>query len=467
MKTSPRLLALAAVVALAFAGLGCKGTDPAVAERLKPVTIKYWRVFDGSDSFRGIIEKYRLLHPNVTIDYRLLSYDEYEKAVLGAMAEGRGPDVFSLHNTWLTAWQPRLLAAPAVITVPVGEVKSTGIQKETVYSLKSVPGPTVASVKNTFVDGVSSDVVLPTEQSDPRLPPKPEVYGLPLSMDNLALFYNRDLLNNAGLAQPASDWQTFQEHVKKLTKLDETGAIIQSGAAIGAADNVERGADVLSLLMMQNGAMMADENGQATFDKYPPELVGRPLPPGAEALVFYADFANPEKEVYTWNNKMPNSVQAFAAGHTAYFFGYAYHLPAIRNLAPKLNFAVAPFPQISGNSQVNFANYWVEVVSRHTEHPDEAWDFLMFAAREENAALYLKATGKPTAHRSLVNSQLNDLNLAAFAAQAPSSKSWYHGSDARATEQAFLEMIRQTLSREADPARLVELAATKVNQTVK
>lgn len=461
-----RAAAAAAVLSLVFGGFGCKAVDPQVAERIKPITLKYWRVFDGSDAFAGVISKYRQLHPNVIIDYKMFSYDEYEKALLSAIAEGSGPDILSLHNSWMRRWQPRLLPAPAVISIPFREITGT-IKKEETYTLRNEAGPSLASVKNDFVDGVYDDIVIPTPQEDPRLPPADLVYGLPLSVDSMVLFYNRDLLNNAGLAQPAADWKTFQDQVKKLTKLDETGAIIQSGAALGTADNVERSSDILSALMMQNGAVMNDQNGQAAFDKYPPEMAGRPLPPGAEALVFYTDFANPEKEVYSWNDKMPDSLQAFADGHTAYFFGYAYDLPLIRNLSPKLNFGIAHFPQIEGNNPVYFANYWIEAVSKQTAHPNEAWDFLMFLTNASNAPNYLKATRKPTALRSLVNSQLDDLDLSAFASQAPYAKSWYHGTDAQATEEAFQAMIRQALSREADPKRIVELAATKVNQTIK
>jgi len=455
------------VSVLAFSGFGCKGVNEDIASLIQPFELNVWRVFDGTDSFRDIIDAYRRANPHITVNYRKLSFEEYEDELLNALAEGRGPDIMSLHNTWLPAWQTRLLAAPPSLKLSLREVKGT-LKKEAVYSVITKPGPSLQSVKNDFVDGVFDDVVLLTPQSDPRLPPVPEVYGLPMALDTLVMYFNRDLLSNAGIAQPASDWKTFQEHVKLLTRLDETGAIIQSGAAIGGSVNVERSFDILSLLMMQNGAQMTDPNsGQAIFDRIPPEMTGRPEPPGAEALTFYTDFANPEKEVYTWNDLMPGSLQAFVNGQTAYFFGYSYHLNAIRNANEDLNFGIAAFPQIEGNNPVNYANYWVETVSKLTTHPDEAWDFVMFATRADNAQSFLKQTRKPTALRALVNTQLEDLDLSVFASQAPTAKNWYHGTNAQATEKAFLDMIRQTLSREAEPKRIVELAATKVNQTIK
>ncbi len=462
----PAILLISVVTLLLTAGFGCKGVSKEVAQASKPFTLKYWRVFDDSDTISDAINAYRALHPNVTISYRKLRYDEYQKAVLDALAEDKGPDIFSLHNTWIREWQPRLVAAPPVVTVPFREIQGT-IKKEAVTVLRQLPGPSIKSLANDFVDVVSGDVVIPTEQADPRAPLVPKIYGLPLSVDTMVMYYNRDILNASGITQPATHWREFQEQVKKITKLDEVGTIIQSAAAIGTADNVERSTDILSVLMMQNGTQMADENGMATFDRYTPETSGQPLTPGAAALVFYHDFANPEKEVYTWNDKMPGSLEAFAEGRVAYFFGYAYHLPAIRAMSPKLNFAIAGFPQIEGNKPINYANYWVEVVSKKTLHRDEAWDFVQFLTKAEMAQRYLTKTNKPTALRSLVNGQLESLDLSVFASQVPTSKSWYHGLDAAATEKALGDMIKQMQEVDADPLKIVELGATKVNQTIK
>lgn len=458
--TIPLLMAV-----LLFAGFGCRGVSKEVEEASKPFTLKYWRVFDDEDVFRPIIAKYNAMHPNVRVEYRKFRYDEYERELLNAIAEGSGPDIMTLHNTWMGEWQPRLLPVPSVMTVPYIELQGA-IKKEKVTVLRQVPGITIRQLANDFVDAVSDDAVLMTEQEDPRAPLVPRIYGLPLFVDTMALCYNKDLLNRAGIPEPAEDWRTFQEHAKIMTKLDEVGTIIESAAAIGTADNVERSSDMLALLMMQNGAQMVSEDGVATFDRYPPELAGRPYPPGAEALIFYTDFANPTKEVYTWNDKMPDSFSAFVSGQTAYFFGYSYHLEQIRLSNPDLNFGIANFPQIEGNAPINSANYWLEVVSDKTEHPDEAWEFIQYITAAAQAQTYLQATKRPTALRGLINSQLEDLDLSVFASQLPNARSWYKGTDAPAIEEAFDEMIRQALADEADPAKIVELGATKVNQTM-
>ena len=99
-------------------------------------------------------------------------------------------------------------------------------------------------------------------------------------------------------------------------------------------------------------------------EQIPENLRFRRTNPAADAVRFYTDFADPGKEVYTWNKNMPNSLEAFILGKTAFFFGYAYHLPTIKSRAPKLNLSIVKLPQIAGNPEINFANYWLETVSR-------------------------------------------------------------------------------------------------------
>jgi ABC-type glycerol-3-phosphate transport system substrate-binding protein len=458
------LVSLTAI--LLFTGVSCGGGDEDLAELTKPFTLEYWRVFDDKDAFKEIVAAFQAQHPHIRVNYRQFRYDEYERELLNAISEDRGPDIFSIHNTWMNEWQPRLLPVPASLSIPYTELKGS-LKKEKVTTIRSVPGITIRQLANDFIDTVSYDVIIPTEQTDPRAPLIPRIYGLPLSVDTMVLYYNRDILNSSGLAKPASHWQEFQEHVKKITRLDEAGNIIQPATSLGTQGNVDRAADILAVLMMQNGSQMTDENGIATFDRIPEALSGRTTPPAAEALVFYTDFANPAKEVYTWNEKMPDGLKAFIAGKTAYFFGYSYHLPQIRLQNSELNFGIAPLPQIEGNQPINFANYWVEVVSNKTDHPDEVWDFLQFMTSADQATKYLNRTGKPTALRSLISSQLEDIDLSVFASQLPTSTTWYRGSDAEATEGIMNDMITQMLTEEEpDPVKIIELGATKVNQTI-
>ena len=261
--------------------------------------------------------------------------------------------------------------------------------------------------------------------------------------------------------------EEFQKDVKALTRQDEQGTIIQSGIALGASSNIERYTDILSLLMMQNGTDMLDEGGGAAFNRVP-RGGSRDYAPGAEAVRFYTDFANPIKEVYTWNKSMPNSLEAFVEGKLAMFLGYSYHMPMIKTRAPRLNFGISKMLQIEGNPQeINFANYWVETASVKSEYTQEAWDFILYAAKEENVQSYLNKAKKPTALRSLVDMQSADPDLEVFASQALTATNWYRGKDYNAAEVIIGEMIDEVLSDPEKITKAMNSAASKVQQTIR
>lgn len=464
MKTRFKPFAFFAVISLlVLTGQGCLGGGGSQTATLPTVELEYWRVFDGKDTFDPVIDAYRAQHPNVRINYRKLRFDEYEEELVRAFAEGRGPDIFSVHNTWMREYQDLMMPMPESVTIIQQEQRGT-VRREVVTVAVEKPTISQKTLNADYVEAVPEDVVLPY-QPDPRSAAQNRIYGLPLSVDTLALYYNRDLLDAAGIAVPPSTWTEFQQNVTDLTAINEAGDVLQSGAAMGTAENVERAADILSLLMLQTGTQMTDERGRIAFNTIPSD-VPEGVFPGLNALEFYTDFANPTKEVYTWNDSFPNSFDAFANGETAFFLGYSYHAPLIRTAAPKLNFAVAPAPQIANSREVNFANFWVEGVSAQTENSDWAWDFLMFAADEENVALHLSEAGKPTALRSLIDDQVEDEDLGPFAQQLLTAESWYKGSDAEAMEDAFKDMIKDfRAGTYEDPADALDLAAEKVAQT--
>jgi ABC-type glycerol-3-phosphate transport system substrate-binding protein len=454
------LFLLLVFVVTAGAGCSSKSNQP-VQQDLQPITLNYWRVWDGPDDFRPIIDAYNKSQPNITINYRKLGYDEYEAALLDAWAEDRGPDIFSIQNTWIRKYQTKIAPMPDSITMVRPALKGT-FKKEVVGEVQSKKSISLSEIKQNFVDTVAPDVIISSEG-------KEKVYGLPLFIDTLAMYYNKDLLNNAGIPELSAYWnQDFQQQVKKLTKQDVRGELIQSGVALGGSKNIERSSDILSALMMQNGAIMMEGNA-VTFNKIPASFRDREgYNPGIDAIRFYSDFANPAKEVYSWNSSLDNSLQHFINGKLGIFFGYSYHLPMIQSQAPKLNFGIAKFPQIEGNpTEANTANYWVETASAKTKYPNEAWDFIQFmTTKPEQAKLYLDSVHKPTALRTLLKDQLLDDSLKIFASQVLTARNWYRGKDVISAEGAMNEMIDAVITNTEDIESVVNLAVNRIQQTI-
>ncbi|MFH1077659.1 MAG: extracellular solute-binding protein [Patescibacteria group bacterium] len=453
-----------------LAGQGCtKGLDSATQAASKRTDLTIWSVVDDVDVYQDIISDYRALHPYVTVNYRRFRLEEYEDALVNALAEDRGPDIFLVHDTWISKYLSKIEPMPLQTTTAFQRVVGT-LKKETTYVLESEPSISVRSYKTNYPDAVIKDTVRTVNVStDPeKRQLEQRIVAVPMSVDTLAMYVNKDLLNAAGIATVPKDWATFQQVIPRLVKQDTQGNLLQSGAALGTAYNVERMSDILSALMMQNGAEMSAEDGSPTFALIPPALKDvREEPPAYQALSFYTDFANPSKEVYTWNAAQPDSYQAFIQGKTAFFFGYSYHLPYIRAQAPKLNLGIAALPQIEGNPVMNMANYWTWTVSKKTKNRDLAWNFLNFMIKPAEATKYLTEAKRPAAEKSLLTAQLENEDVGVFAAQVLTAKSWYLGNDPGAMEDAFKMMVDNVLNGVEEIPTAIKNAQQKISQTVK
>jgi len=438
-------------------GLSCKCFTPP-APTPAPIELNYWGVWDDSDNLSQVFADFEALHPNIKITYKKFRYAEYEQKLLEGWAADQGPDIYSIPATWIQKYQDKILPMPSNVKLVFQETNTTLGKTETQNVVRQLPTISLADLKQNYVNTVNDDVVINNT-----------IYGLPYSLDSLVLYYNRDLLDAAQVALPPATWTDMAEAVKKITKVDKDNKLSQSAIALGTADNVNQFFDITSLIMMQNGTQMTS-GGRASFQNAsandPTYL------PGLQALLFYTDFANPIKEVYTWNNQQPNSFDAFVSGKTAMFIGYSYYEPLIKAQAPKLNYGIAPMPQIQGTAKpVNYTDYWVETVSHKTiNDPDKvnaAWGFLNFASSQDEVAKYLDKTKKPAALRSLIDKQKQDPDISVFANQTLTATHWYHGKDVLKAGDIFKDMIKNMASVTDlnNQIPIINQAANLINQT--
>lgn len=452
---SPIIILILCLLVITTTGFGCKGGSQKAKEAAKPVTLNWWRVEGSSDDVQPLIADYKNLRPHITINVRQIREEELEQTLIQALADGRAPDIVSLPNTWLKGWQHRLSPLPPSITIPQLELAGT-IKKEPRWVLKEIPSLDFKTLRSRYVDVVINDVYIDNQ-----------IYGLPLNLDTLIVFYNIDLLTAAQFPQAPANWTEFKDAVQKITRLDKQGRLLQNGAALGTADNLPYAFDILSTLMLQNSTpMMTTDNSRASFNE-PITIQDQSYYPGVDALRFYTDFANPTKETYSWSTEQPSAREAFAAGRLGFLFGYWRDLPTLKAMAPRIRIGVANFPQIEGSLQpAYYANYYVETVLRQSQHLNEAWDFIQYINTPEEAKKYITATKRPTAQRTLINSQLEDLELAVPASQVLTAKSWYRGYNYKATEEAFKNMIRQVLAG-TPLEEALGFAAQQVNLTMR
>src|SRR3989344_8383324 len=154
---------LAVIFTAASCGLGPKTSGPRIE-------LVWWKVFDDSSQVGLLIEQFEKANPGTTIKFVQKDIETYEEELLDALAAGEGPDIFSIHNDWLPKHQAKMTPAP-----------------EKIFGLKDL--------RQNFVETAETDLTADSQ-----------VYALPLAVDVLALYYNKDLLASAGLALPPATW---------------------------------------------------------------------------------------------------------------------------------------------------------------------------------------------------------------------------------------------------------------------
>ncbi len=404
-------------------------------------SLEIWGVFDDTEDYSQIFTTYRNINPFITdITYRKFSVEDYEKELLDALAAGNGPDIFMIQNGWVSDYLNKIVPAPESF---VNEKK----------------------IRETFVDVVADDFLIDGK-----------VYGVPLSVDSLALYYNRDLFNSAGITHPPQTWKEFSDDVEKITKIDQFGNIIRAGAAIGTGRNINRSSDLITLLFLQSGVNMVSDDGKsAEFLRYVP-VNGKATNVAERALRFYTHFASPSRSVYTWNRRQHYSIDAFTEGTVGMMLNYSWHYNTIKHKNEKLRFAVAPLPQLNPDHATNIANYWSFVVAKNKkiqpvagQQPvsdamriHEAWEFLTYLTMRHGSSFtlvhattknkkniplpidpaedYLMRTKKPAARRDLIEKQKNDPVLGVFAEGNIVARSW-HRRNATDIDRVLVEMI--------------------------
>ncbi|MBI2062696.1 MAG: extracellular solute-binding protein [Candidatus Yanofskybacteria bacterium] len=417
---------LAVIILLTFLVIGSLGGGGQ-----QQVTLQFWGVFDTSSFYSDAIGDFQKNNPGIKVVYRQFNFEDYEKQLIDSFAAGTGPDIWLIHNTWLPKHYDKIQPLP----------------QQTLKGEKT-PLFTFKDFQDQFVDTTVED-----------LTSAGQIYALPIYVDTLALYYNKDLLNSAGIVAPPSTWEEFNDVVKKLTVFDNRNNITRAGAAIGTAENVNRSTDILALLMLQSGVKMTNvENTSATFSK---SVEG--LNVGETALKYYTDFARQSSEVYTWNDSQHYSIDAFVEGNTAMMFNYSHHIKTMRDKSARFNFAVAAAPQISNTPvAVNFANYWAPTVSKQSKNSISAWKFLTYLSSARGSTFYVNAANRPSARRDLIEQQRTDPDLGVFAVQGLSARSWYQ-IDNSAIETIFAAMIDDVNFGRASPRDAIQSAENKTS----
>ncbi len=423
------IIAIGAVVVIGLGALFIFNGQKKSSSTVQAVDLSVWGT-DDKTAFNNLIAYYGQYNSATKITYTQIAPADYGNELLRAFAEGNGPDIFEIGNRAVPKWQSVLAPLPAAYYSQFGPLQ----------------------MENDFPSVVMSDFVASSTATTSS------IYGLPLSIDTLTMFYNKDLFDSAGIATPPATWDDFETDIQKLRTLGTGGQITQAAAALGGSEtSIPEAPDILSLLMLQNGTQMVSNDLSAA------KFAGDSTSAGVAAFNFYLQFANAASPYYTWSDTLGNDVQSFVNKQVAIIFGYHDTLNTIRAKAPFMNVGIAAVPQPKGATvAISYPRYTGLVVYKGSSSVIGAWQFILALTTYENGEkIYTDATGNPPALRSLIAADANDPNLSIFTKQALTARSWYEIDDS-AIDGIFNTAIENALNGSATTLQALEQAQSSV-----
>lgn len=352
-----RLTQLAAAVAvpgLVPRLVGAQGATPSPGAEVAPyngeevtITYGYWDTAQ-SDAIKAQIDAFKVHFPKITVEPQVVPWADYWTQLQTAVGGGKTFDVFWIN----TASLPVYASANALLPI-TSIVGSGGIDPALLPS---------ALVASYAWHGVQ--------------------YGLPRDFDTIALYYNKDIFDAAGVAHPDDTWtwETYRSVSEQLTKND--GSIYGAGLQTSWQENYYN-------FIWQNGGDLLDD----TLKK---SLVGEP--PAAEAFTyltkFFTDKLTPSIAIQQSN---PVADTLFPAGRVALLTGGSFRAGTYAKADAKID--VAPLPQ--GKKRASAIHGLANVIWAGAKSPGAALEWVKFLAGEEGETILGKSGATIPAYAGL------------------------------------------------------------------
>lgn len=389
------LMAVAGVLYFSMAGFSTNDNT------LGPIRI--WGTIDDA-GFNAVIRQLAEDDARLSqVVYERRDVRTYQTELVEALASGKGPDLFLLTNDYVYKHEDKLFPIP----------------------YDRLP---LRTFEETFVDGAS---VFLTPQG---------AVGIPIAVDPMVLYWNKDLLAADGFVSPPKYWDELFTIAEKVTRKDEAKTIQTSAVSFGEYTNVLHAKDILATLIMQaNGEIVVREEDGRVRSRIASALT-ETQQPAQSALRFFTEFANPTKTVYSWNRSLPNSRDAFIAGDLALYVGFAGELPLLKSQNPNLSFSVAPLPQVRGTSRaVTYGRMYALAIPKTAANPANALSAAFLIASRTTSELLAEARGTPSPRRDILIEQ-KDGTDSVFRDSAIIARTWLDPDPAR-TGDIFRDMV--------------------------
>lgn len=378
------------------------------------ITLTYYGLWEPSSVMKPVIDEFEKQNPGIKISYQLQSPQDYQDRVKTALEGQNSPDIVRLHSTWLPIFAKNLFPSPA------NSVSAT-------------------EISTNFYPIVAKTLVAGTQ-----------VYGVPMTMEGLALFMNNSMFQQKSL-QPPKTWEDVLSAAKALKEVDPlTGKIVRAGIALGNTANIDHWPDIVSLMLLQAGVKLTSPTG--------PEV--------AATLNYYTDFVTKHR---VWDDTLPPSTVAFANEKVAMIIAPIWRAAEIKAINPSLSWQTVAAPQLPDSDTVNWTSFWFEAVGKNSKHPQEAWKFVSFLASAKAQQLLFDAATtdrefpQPPANKAVAALAQNNPAVAPFVTSMDTARTFYTASNTRDAKTAlnsrlikYLEDAVNAVAQNQDAAKALE-----------
>ncbi|MCL5782119.1 MAG: extracellular solute-binding protein [Patescibacteria group bacterium] len=359
-----------------------KGNNGAQSQ-LPPITV--WGTFP-ADKFTAYVAKInQSLSSPITINYVEKSQSLFPQDFINALARGNGPDAILI---------------PADMLLP---------QLDKIQAI-----PYTALPQRTFMDTYINEAQMYLSSNG--------ILAMPFVVDPLMMYWNKDTFASAGLATYPKYWDEFAALNRALTVKDQNGNIRHSAIALGDFANVANAREILGTLLLQTGNTVVARQSDGSVASALDRNTGNDP---SSAISFFAQFANPSGNNYSWNRGMPNSKLAFLSGSLATYFGFASEIGDIRDKNPNLNFDVAAMPQLrNGGDRATYGRLYGLSIVRASVNQNAAFQIFSILTSQNNLATLSNMLYLPSVNSVVIAGGSNDPYMTIFDRSALIGKAW-------------------------------------------
>ncbi|MFT5037350.1 MAG: ABC-type glycerol-3-phosphate transport system substrate-binding protein [Candidatus Azotimanducaceae bacterium] len=344
------------------------------------------------------------------VSYRQIDSRSFDDILVNAIAEGNSPDLVLLPGSKLVHNRSKLSA----------------FSSETISE---------GDFSNTYIDGA-------------EIFARPDgVYALPLAVDPIVMYWNKDMFANNGLAQAPSTWESVVSTVAPaLIQTDNNRNLQQSALAFGEVRNVQNAKEILLLLALQSGSKMVyEQNGQYVIELNKSRS-GNGLPPLEASAQFFTNFSNANNQLYSWNRSQPLDKNMFVAGNLGLYFGFGSELDSIVSKNPNLSFDMAAVPQgASATIRRTYGEFYGFAIPKASQNKQGA---LLVAKKftSSDVSAYISELFKMApASRNAVAAGSSDTYRQIILNSALIARGWLDPGSAQ-TDKVFQDMIENVSS---------------------